>query len=217
MRHQAALVRSLLVVTLLGSGWSTAMAQDAASEADAQGRVRSPNNPMVTLAEVQTRRPPAPRPPSGAAVFPEEFRSIDGTGNNAENPTWGSTGIPFLRLTTASYGDGASSLAGRNLASARAVSNAVVAQTASTPNALGVSDFVWQWGQFVDHDIDLTPESSPAEPADIAVPSGDEWFDPSATGTATIAMNRSLYEDVDGVRQQINTISAFIDGSNVYG
>ncbi|MCB1630112.1 MAG: hypothetical protein KDI48_20460, partial [Xanthomonadales bacterium] len=150
-------------------------------------------------------------------MFPEEFRSIDGTGNNAENPTWGSTGIPFLRLTTASYGDGASSLEGRNLASARAVSNAVVAQTASTPNALGVSDFVWQWGQFVDHDIDLTPESSPAEPADIAVPSGDEWFDPSATGTATIAMNRSLYEDVDGVRQQINTISAFIDGSNVYG
>lgn len=217
MRHQGTLIRSLLVGILICGGGGAVHAQDSASEAGNGTRVRSPNNPIVALSDVQNRRRPEPRPPTGAAVFPGEFRTVDGTGNNAENPTWGSVGIPYLRLTSVSYEDGISSLAGSGLPSAREVSNAVVAQDASKPNAQGASDFVWQWGQFVDHDIDLTPEASPAESADIAVPAGDPWFDPSATGTVSIPLNRSLYEDVDGVRQQFNTITAFIDGSNVYG
>ncbi len=39
-----------------------------------------------------------------------------------------------------------------------------------------------QWGQFVDHDIDLTEGVDPPEPADIPVPVGDPFFDPSGTG-----------------------------------
>jgi hypothetical protein len=97
------------------------------------------------------------------------------------------------------------------------VSNAVVAQSEDVPNAIGASDFVWQWGQFLDHDIDETPTADPAEAFDIEVPAGDVWFDPSGSGAATIGLNRSDYEMVDGVRQQINAITAYIDASGVYG
>ncbi len=211
--HRSPLVLLLTVAVALSAG-----AQEPGTDSEDRTRIRSPNNPVMTLGEQQARRPQnGPGPDSGAAVFPEEFRTIDGVGNNAANPTWGSAGVPFLRTTTVAYADGASIPAGGDLPSAREVSNAVVAQSDSLPNADGVSDFVWQWGQFLDHDIDLTPEVEPEEAWDIAVPAGDLWFDPQGTGTVTIPLHRSLYEDVDGVRQQINDITAFIDGSNVYG
>ena len=85
------------------------------------------------------------------------------------------------------------------------------------PNLRNASDFLWQWGQFLDHDIDLTPTAEPAEPFDILVPAGDPWFDPSNRGDATIALERSTINTVRGVRQQVNAITAFIDASNVYG
>ncbi len=209
--------RSLLIGLSIIIGAPLAQAQEAESDGTDAARLRSPNNQQVSLSEIRNRPRPAPRPDSGAAVFPEEFRTIDGTDNNAANPFWGSAGIPFLRRTTVAYADGLSAPAGDDLPSARAVSNAAVAQDESRPNSSGVSDFVWQWGQFLDHDLDLTPEVDPAEHWDIAVPAGDLWFDPSATGTVTIPLGRSAYEEVDGVRQQVNTITAFLDGSNVYG
>ena len=153
----------------------------------------------------------------GPAHFPFEFRTIDGSGNNGAHPDWGSAGIPLLRTTTIDYGNGTDSPAGQERASAREISNICVAQSASIPNSAGASDFLWQWGQFVDHDIDLEPTADPAEPFDVDVPLGDPFFDPSFTGTETIGLNRSAYQVVGGVRQQINVITAFLDGSNVYG
>jgi hypothetical protein len=100
---------------------------------------------------------------------------------------------------------------------ARLVSNEVCDQREPIVNKLGLSDFVWQWGQFLDHDIDETPIASPAEPFDIEVPTGDPWFDPDGLGGETIPLDRSAYEIVGGVRQQLNNITSFIDASNVYG
>jgi len=154
---------------------------------------------------------------NGPATFPREFRSIDGTGNNPIDPLRGSVGVALLRHTTNAYGDGSGTPAGEGEPSTREISNLVVAQDRLLPNAENTSDFLWQWGQFLDHDIDLTPTADPAEPFNIPVPLGDPYFDPEGTGTQVIALNRSLYKMIDGVRQQLNMITAFIDASQVYG
>jgi len=152
-------------------------------------------------------------------VFSEpdyEFRSIDGTRNNLASPSFGSTGIPLLRLSGVAYDDGISAPAGVSRESARAISNAVSSQSELIPNHAKASDYIWQWGQFLDHDISLTPGAIPAEPFDIPVPSDDILFDPLGTGTEVIGLTRSIHDGGDP-RQQLNLITAFIDASNVYG
>ena len=152
------------------------------------------------------------------AVYPDEFRTIDGWGNNPDSPWFGSVGMPMIRKGPIAYDDMFGDMPARSGGpSARLVSNTVVAQSGSIPNTRGASDYLWQWGQFVDHDIDETPIASPAESMDIEVPAGDPWFDPSGTGAVTIALDRSAYEMVEGVRQQVNNITAYIDASMVYG
>lgn len=152
---------------------------------------------------------------SSQATSSPLYRSIDGTGNNIANPDWGAAGIQLLRLGTASYSDGISSLAGSTRPSTRSVSNSVSAQSGPILNTKNASDFVWQWGQFLDHDIDLS-HSSTAEPAPIPVPGGDPVF------SSDIGFNRSVFDPATGTstanpRQQVNSITAFIDASNVYG
>lgn len=152
-----------------------------------------------------------------------DFRSIDGTGNNLANPEWGSTNEAFLRTAPAEYADGISAPAGAERASAREVSNALAAHPAgSLLNERDLSAFIYAWGQFIDHDIDLTPTAAPVEAFPIAVPAGDSSFDPIGSGTVTIGLSRSLFDAATGtsvtnVRQQVNAISAFINASMVYG
>ncbi len=191
---------------------------DRGGDRDRAGAGDAASIPAPTRRDGRRDRQSDQNPPPGERVeFPADVRRIDGVGNNLANPTWGSTHINFLRLTPADYADGASDPAGADRPSARAVSNAVVATTGDKPNRAGASDFVWQWGQFLDHDIDETPAADPAEPFPIAVPAGDPHFDPTGTGTVTIGLNRSDYDVIGGVRQQINGITAYIDASNVYG
>ncbi|GJM25062.1 MAG: hypothetical protein DHS20C16_14770 [Phycisphaerae bacterium] len=173
---------------------------------------------------------PGPRPMNGrpnrnkepnrgsdSVRFSDEVRSFNGVGNNREETEWGAVGAFLIRLADEAYDDGVGAPSGVDRPNARAISNTVAAQDEEIPNSAGVSDFVWQWGQFLDHDITETPFADPAEEFNIAVPTGDPWFDPFNTGTVEIPLNRSVYEFVDGVRQQFNAITAFIDGSAVYG
>lgn len=88
-------------------------------------------------------------------------------------------------------------------------------------NNRGLSDFVYVWGQFLDHDIDLS-ESGRTESLPIAVPAGDAWFDPETTGTKTISLKRSVIAAGSGTsasnpREQVNAVTALVDGSQVYG
>jgi hypothetical protein len=149
-------------------------------------------------------------------------RSYDGTGNNLAHPDWGSTGEQLLRLAAAAYGDGVSSMAGDSRPSARVVSNTVAAHGAGEiENARRLSAFAYLWGQFIDHDLDLSSDSAlSAESANVPVPAGDAYFDPAGTGTQVIGFQRSGWADGTGVttpRQQVNDITAFLDGSMIYG
>jgi hypothetical protein len=150
------------------------------------------------------------------------WQSYDGGGNNVLNADWGQSQAPMLRMTHVGYEDGKVIPGGADLASAREISNLIFAQLDEQPNGRGLSDMVWQWGQFLDHDIDLTESATPAEPFAISVPVGDPFFDPTGTGTESIGLDRSKYalhdgDEADVVRQQANSISAFINGSQVYG
>lgn len=156
------------------------------------------------------------------AVGNGERRSIDGSGNNRAHPTWGQAGVALLRRAAPAYADGAGAPSGPERPNPRVVSELATVQLSLHANARAATDFLWQWGQFLDHDLDLTGTAVPEEPFDIAVPIGDPLFDPEATGQAVIALDRSVYDPATGTapdnpRQQINEITAFIDASNVYG
>lgn len=157
-----------------------------------------------------------------SAVAAAEDRSYDGSGNNLLNPTWGTAGANLMRMAPADYADGMYAPSGGSRPGARAISNAIVAQSVMIDDSRVLSSFVFQWGQFVDHDLDLTEAADPMESMPISIPMGDPIFDPSSTGTQTMMFARSAYDPATGTapgnpRQQINAITSYIDGSGVYG
>lgn len=151
-----------------------------------------------------------------------DFRTYDGSDNNLDNGDWGSTGAQLLRLTTVEYADGISEPAagadGAGRPNARSLSNAIATQTSLIENDRSMTNFVFQWGQFVDHDLDLTEEAHPIENFSIDVPAGDPHMLPETS----VPVFRSRHDpstgtDIENPRQQINQITSFIDASNVYG
>ncbi len=148
--------------------------------------------------------------------------SADGTGNNAVQVEWGSTQEKLLRLAKAEYGDGISTPNGSDRPSPRAISNAIADQgDQDIISDRNLAAFAYVWGQFIDHDIGLTPTGG-TEKMSIAVPKGDPYFDPNSTGNKTISTSRSIFDATTGTslsnpRQQINTITSWLDGSMVYG
>ena len=147
----------------------------------------------------------------------ETYRSYDGSGNNLLNPDWGFTDIPLLRLLDADYVDG-STPSGADRPSAREISNAVSLQTGDMPSDKGLNALFWAFGQLLAHDITLVPAASPTDYFNIPVSDDDDYF--GMVGFLPLA--RSAYDPATGTnvgnpRQQINTITAFIDASFVYG
>ncbi len=146
------------------------------------------------------------------------FRTIDGSNNNLDNVEYGQTGENLLRLTPAEYADGIQQLAdGPN---PRVISNTVFNQSESILNNRNLSDYTWLWGQFLDHDITLSELQSgeTAETINIFIPEDDTTFTPGSF----IPVTRSLFDETtvtstDNPREQFNEITAWIDGSNVYG
>jgi hypothetical protein len=155
-----------------------------------------------------------------------ENRTYDGSGNNLAHLTWGAAGTNLARLASPAYDDGYSTPRGGlisptppnpTLPNPRAVSNAVVKQTVMAPNSHEMTDWVFQWGQFVDHDLDLTVLAAPAEDFPIPMPLDDPVFH-----SPTMSFQRSKYDSATGTgvgnpRQQINEITSYLDASMVYG
>jgi hypothetical protein len=142
-----------------------------------------------------------------------EDRTFDGTGNTLGDA--GAAGKNLRRDTQVAYGDLTWTMGRQSVTGPRQISNAVVSQSSSILNSRQMSDMVWQWGQFMDHDLDLTPGGG-IEFANI-----DTTGDPDFLGTP-IGFSRSIFDATTGdsignPRQQINNITSFIDSSNVYG
>ena len=145
-----------------------------------------------------------------------EAASIDGIGNNQQNIFWGAADSNLLNIVPLAYGDGFSTPVDRPQ-NPRYISNLVSAQYESIPEPRGLTNFIWAWGQFLDHDISLTPEASGRD-ASITVGYGDPFF---PEGTKIPLFDTMSVEgtgtDHHNQRQLPNKITAFIDGSNVYG
>ena len=85
---------------------------------------------------------------------------------------WGAANTQLNRLMPADYLDGIGDvlIEPPMRENPRVISNAVVAQPGPMPNTRGLTNFVWQWGQFLDHDVDLTEGSDANGTAPIPVP-----------------------------------------------
>ncbi|KAL7568559.1 hypothetical protein ACA910_002671 [Epithemia clementina (nom. ined.)] len=122
-------------------------------------------------------------------------------------------GAPLLRRISrsAQYSDGIGEM--REGPNAREISNKVFAQVGLKDNTHQHSDMVWAWGQFLDHDISLS-HSNPNNGANhIKVrDKGDLLFPKIKYSRSDFVIGAN-----SGQREQINSITAFIDASNVYG
>ncbi|XP_019638523.1 PREDICTED: thyroid peroxidase-like isoform X1 [Branchiostoma belcheri] len=182
-----------------------------------------------------------------------KYRTIDGSCNNRENPLWGSSLTPFHRFLPPIYENQWNEPVGWNktreyngftLPSVRHVSNRLM----TTPTNVEDPDYthmMTQWGQFLDHDTDLTATAvgrtmfspmgtvtcgqtcdniMPCFP--IPIPDDDPRIDnerdracmPFTRSSAVCGTGEtsSLFNTIIA-REQINQITSFIDASNVYG
>ncbi|XP_046655289.1 peroxidasin-like [Daphnia pulicaria] len=168
-----------------------------------------------------------------------KYRSYDGSCNNLLNPRFGQAGTIFQRLMgPANYADGISKIrlsqSGAPLPSARLITTTVtVNESVSNPD---VSFMTMQWGQFLDHDLtkitqftiaggccdggrfgNVTANPNP-ECLYILVPNND----PTYTNANCINMIRSnfglyLNGSTPTAREQVNSLTHWIDGSQIYG
>src|SRR5580765_3839779 len=92
------------------------------------------------------------RPPAQDGV---DYRSIDGSGNNLSHVEYNVAGSDFTRIGPAHFADGVDAMTlGPN---PRMISNVVVGQgDADVANAEGLSGMMYAWGQFIDHDLNLS-------------------------------------------------------------
>jgi hypothetical protein len=155
--------------------------------------------------------------PSGSDLLAVVLRSLDGSDNNRSHSDWGEAGTQYARSAPPNYADGKSAMVGGP--SPRQISNLIfndLGQNIFSEN--DISQWGWAWGQFIDHDMDLRDET-PGEAAPMPFDPNDP-FERFTNDIGEIAFFRSPAAPGTGdpsARQQINTISSYIDASQVYG
>ncbi|TMB95268.1 MAG: peroxidase [Chloroflexi bacterium] len=155
--------------------------------------------------------------PASASGLSLVLRTLDGSQNNLTHPSWGQAGTQYLRVGHANYADGISAMVSGP--SPRYVSNRVFNDRGQNIfSEGGVTNWGWVWGQFLDHDIGLRDETSTGSAA-LPFNAGDP-LESFRNDFGAISFSRTPAAPGTGVatpRQQINTISSYIDASNVYG
>lgn len=144
-----------------------------------------------------------------------ESSSFDGYGNNIQNKLWGSSNTALLRKAPSMYADGKSTLSvrGTKNPNPRVISNSICKATNLVKNTSGLTDMIWVWGQFVDHELDLTPDNK-EEKAYITT---DDTDPNEEYKGRTIFFHRSKSVENSEPREHPNVISSYMDSTNVYG
>ena len=104
-------------------------------------------------------------------------------------------------------------MAGSTRPSARQISNLLCDEPVTHFNERELSTYVYVWGQFIDHDMSLTPTGT-TESVPVPLPSDEVVF------TEEIPFERSEVRTGTGIknpRQQSNLNTSWIDASMVYG
>jgi hypothetical protein len=145
-----------------------------------------------------------------------EAQSLDGSGNNLANPTWGQAGRPYSRVAAPRYVDGRSQpFGGPN---SRAISNRVFDDVAQNVfSERDVTAWGWTWGQFMDHTIGIRDGNGTA--ANIPFNANDP-LEQFRNDLGVIPFSRSAASPGTGVnnaRQQTNLENSYIDAEGVYG
>ncbi len=180
-----------------------------------------------------------------STCFHRQYRSLDGTCNNLERPLQGAANTPFLRLLKPSYEDGVGLPVGwsGSKPSARLISSKIIAAK-EVQGSNDFTLMLMQMGQFLDHDLDLAPVSpsnivfdtnnptalsscssichndAPCFP--IPVPENDTRIKrqcmPFTRSSAVCGTGAPsvLLGSKHILREQINILSSYIDGSMVY-
>jgi peroxidase len=164
-----------------------------------------------------------------------EWRTIDGTGNNVALPTQGAAETRQIRFGYGAQfpdGFGNAIITGPQRANPRTISNTIHAQTGSVASERNLTDWIFQWGQWITHDMDLTRNGAEFDElwpydgtvGDFSIP----ILDPNdPLGPHPIPFHRSEFDPATGTpdpvgtrlnrREVINSITSYIDASMVYG
>jgi Animal haem peroxidase len=156
--------------------------------------------------------------PVAGADIADEIRTLDGSGNNRSHPEWGKTNTQYLRVARTNYSDGIAKPVGGP--STRYVSNRIfndAHQNLFSEN--GVTQWGFVWGQFMDHTFGLRQEAG-GETANIPFSTADSLESFTNTVGSIPFMRTPAAPGTGGgkmAREQINTVSSYIDGASVYG
>ncbi|CAL1280045.1 unnamed protein product [Larinioides sclopetarius] len=163
----------------------------------------------------------------------DRYRTFDGTCNNLNHPSWGMASSCFERLVEPDYADGTAekraAVSGNPLPSPRRISLEIHSHMDNPTDY--VTHMFMAFGQFLDHDISLSPlsrvnneliECCPTNPDDppqcdpILLEADDPFF--SAFGIDCLSNVRTTMCSTCslGPRQQTNQLSSYIDASHIY-
>ena len=146
-------------------------------------------------------------------IYAQNIRTYDGSNNNLRYPDWGANNTAMTRIAPPSYADGVS--APREVEFLpREISSYIMDQPAQmnlSDTIHNLNDYLWVFGQFIDHDIILAENNQEVFCTDI--PAGDPFFDPFGEGDKQMCINRSLVMQGTGTcevnpREHFNGISA---------
>jgi hypothetical protein len=158
--------------------------------------------------------------PTASASVRFEVESLDGNGNNVANSSWGQAGKPYARVGTAHYADGIGRpVSGPN---ARYISNRIINDgNQDVFSQRRLTQFTWQFGQFLDHTFGLRDGGGPTATAFNIPFNANDPMESFTNNLGTIAVNRSAASAGTGTstsnpRQQTNTITSYISAQSVY-